>query len=698
MTRLQLKNVPSSPATVEPRPSTATSGPCSAKQDALSDGVMRSHMRGRCAIASLFALAVTPAVGFQPLLQHGSASFGTSISAPRGSFTVSAACSQASGRCTSLQVTRSRLTKISTTLRAAVNVGEQAGLILQSIQAPSCPGDGVALVVLTGVGDLRVHDHGGFAAAASAREVHCVVVLDPSQLARMPDRRIRTLAAAVRDVGHTLQKLGVELQFRVGDARTEMAAAVDKVKATHVYVHSDPESSAMHVRDEVTAGAMERNVEVHTWNSALRSGQPGNVDDFLNYQRWVCTHSTATLNAPLPSHELLSSRDKPSALPAFVAVPTADELIGAANRIRGPAQQEAFASRQQSGGNVGDRDDVSETWAQAMWAKYKSQGARAFAEEEIVPPQDAADSLEKVASRVYGAAGLAHGEPFLRGFSEALALGCISPRVIVNESTAGTLTPVWSQSPVPFVFMREAERSLVMAREAVEAREWHRIQALRDNVLDAAREDAAVFEYKYWRWKGFLVRYAVARRNGSGGRGAAAADGRAVVLVHGFGASADQWHSMMAQLKGHSDVWALDLLGFGHSEKPTLSYTQFLWEDCVRDFVLEVVQRPAVLAGNSIGGYTALCAAVSLGAYCPGLVLCNSAGRMLPKAEWEAEKAALYGGKGLRAVMETQGLPAKEAPPNWALDLFGRAIIAALRPNVAKVCKQVYPNALNPKP
>ena len=112
----------------------------------------------------------------------------------------------------------------------------------------------------------------------------------------------------------------------------------------------------------------------------------------------------------------------------------------------------------------------------------------------------------------------------------------------------------------------------------------------------------------------------------------------------------------------------------------------------MRDFVLEVVQRPAVLAGNSIGGYTALCAAVSLDAMCPALVLCNSAGRMLAKQEWADEKATLYAGKGLRMHMLAQGLGSKEAPPNWALDFFGRALIAALRPNVASVTKKVYPN------
>jgi hypothetical protein len=65
---------------------------------------------------------------------------------------------------------------------------------------------------------------------------------------------------------------------------------------------------------------------------------------------------------------------------------------------------------------------------------------------------------------------------------------------------------------------------------------------------------------------------------------------------------------------------------------------------------------------------------------------------MLPRSEWELEKQELYGGGGLRAHMLQRGLPAKQAPPNWALDLFGRVLIAALRPNVDKACKFVYPN------
>ena len=51
--------------------------------------------------------------------------------------------------------------------------------------------------------------------------------------------------------------------------------------------------------------------------------------------------------------------------------------------------------------------------------------------------------------------------------------------------------------------------------------------------------DIDCMQYRYWRHNGFLVRYAV---------GGLETDGPAVVLVHGFGASADQWHNQFEEL------------------------------------------------------------------------------------------------------------------------------------------------------
>ena len=63
-------------------------------------------------------------------------------------------------------------------------------------------------------------------------------------------------------------------------------------------------------------------------------------------------------------------------------------------------------------------------------------------------------------------------------------------------------------------------------------------------------------------------------------------------------------------------MYAPTIPGFGRSEKPALGYSQTLWSDFLRDFVVELIRRPVVVVGNSIGGY--ICA--SLAATNPALV------------------------------------------------------------------------------
>lgn len=65
-----------------------------------------------------------------------------------------------------------------------------------------------------------------------------------------------------------------------------------------------------------------------------------------------------------------------------------------------------------------------------------------------------------------------------------------------------------------------------------------------------------------------------------------------------------------------AQVYAPTFPGYGRSEKQSLAYSQELWRDFLRDFVLEVVQRPVVVAGNSIGGFIS----ASLAADYPSLV------------------------------------------------------------------------------
>ena len=62
--------------------------------------------------------------------------------------------------------------------------------------------------------------------------------------------------------------------------------------------------------------------------------------------------------------------------------------------------------------------------------------------------------------------------------------------------------------------------------------------------------------------------------------------------MHGFGASADQWRRLERALPasaegGPAKVLAVDILGFGLSAKPGVSYTQHLWEQYIADFCAE---------------------------------------------------------------------------------------------------------------
>lgn len=104
------------------------------------------------------------------------------------------------------------------------------------------------------------------------------------------------------------------------------------------------------------------------------------------------------------------------------------------------------------------------------------------------------------------------------------------------------------------------------------------------------------------------------------------ADRPPLLLVHGFGASTDHWRKNVAGLSQEFEVWAIDLLGFGRSAKPDWQYSGDTWRDQLHDFVTEVIGQPAVLVGNSLGGYAALCVAAQRPQAAAGLVLINSAG------------------------------------------------------------------------
>ncbi|MDX2232615.1 MAG: alpha/beta fold hydrolase [Leptolyngbyaceae cyanobacterium bins.349] len=125
-----------------------------------------------------------------------------------------------------------------------------------------------------------------------------------------------------------------------------------------------------------------------------------------------------------------------------------------------------------------------------------------------------------------------------------------------------------------------------------------------------------------WHWQGFAITY---KHYGD--------HGPAVVLIHGFGASLGHWRKNLPTLAQSCRVYAIDLLGFGASAKPTpsetVTYTFETWGQQIADFCREVVGEPAFLVGNSIGCIAAMQAAVDTPEISRGVALLNCSLRLL---------------------------------------------------------------------
>lgn len=105
-----------------------------------------------------------------------------------------------------------------------------------------------------------------------------------------------------------------------------------------------------------------------------------------------------------------------------------------------------------------------------------------------------------------------------------------------------------------------------------------------------------------WVWRGWKVRYnCVHNPNGK----------VPVLLVHGFGGSIGHWRQNMSELAKHHSVYALDLLGFGASEKPDISYSIQLWVEQIYEFWQTFIKVPVVVVGNSLGSVTSLAVATA---------------------------------------------------------------------------------------
>ncbi|KXZ44026.1 hypothetical protein GPECTOR_75g750 [Gonium pectorale] len=112
----------------------------------------------------------------------------------------------------------------------------------------------------------------------------------------------------------------------------------------------------------------------------------------------------------------------------------------------------------------------------------------------------------------------------------------------------------------------------------------------------------------YWHWRGHRIRY---QRSGD--------EGVPVLLVHGFGGNADHWRKNTPVLGARHRAFAIDLLGYGYSDKPNprtappnTIYSFDNWGQQLCDFIEERIgSDPTFIICNSVGGLAGLQASIT---------------------------------------------------------------------------------------
>lgn len=117
------------------------------------------------------------------------------------------------------------------------------------------------------------------------------------------------------------------------------------------------------------------------------------------------------------------------------------------------------------------------------------------------------------------------------------------------------------------------------------------IKATKQNLLYAEQKD-------YYRWRYGNVFYTV---KGSGSP---------ILLIHGIGIGSSSYNfkEISKELAKKHTVYEIDLLGFGRSDKPKITYTAYLYVQLISDFIKNIIKRPTdVIASSLSGAFVIMC-------------------------------------------------------------------------------------------
>lgn len=104
--------------------------------------------------------------------------------------------------------------------------------------------------------------------------------------------------------------------------------------------------------------------------------------------------------------------------------------------------------------------------------------------------------------------------------------------------------------------------------------------------------------------------------------------GEKIVFLHGGGLDSAMlsWKEVIGQMDGSYDIYAIDLLGYGASDKPDVVYSLQLYTELLHDVLGQLGIMKANFAGLSMGGGTCISFALKYPQAVEKLVLVDSLG------------------------------------------------------------------------
>ncbi|KAG7546233.1 Alpha/Beta hydrolase fold [Arabidopsis suecica] len=520
--------------------------------------------------------------------------------------------------------------------------------------------------------DLRVDDHPGLLDASKHSAVIPLYVLDRRILSRYTTDTLELAILALEELRKTLKKQGSNLMLRYGNAENVIADLVKEVRAHSVFVEEEVEYHLCDVLDGVKkklegfslSGEPPRIV---FWRTPFYESQ--NLTDLP--QSW---EEFKKLNLPISLPVPAARFSSPGSELQWGSVPTLDDLkdylkeslCEKENRWREMAQASAERVLMERLGNL--KESSMEPNVDGSLGKKVDNSAFVTNKRDTVGGGNEAvlnalagylrylegtsrDDWQEVHARLRDAE-IRPGASFFSLFGPVLHLGIVSRRSVhyeaieyEKERNAGFISPFGYSAA-----------TVSAATDAVCSMEWYYLVALNRERIDEKRHAIRI-----WRWKGYLIQYTVVGN-----------EGPAVLLVHGFGAFLEHYRDNVDNIVNSKNrVWTITVLGFGKSEKPNIIYTELLWAELLRDFMIEVVGEPAHCVGNSIGGYFVALMAFLWPALVKSVVLVNSAGNVVP-------------GYSPLPISRERRVP-------FGAQLGARLLLFFLQINVKKFLKDCYP-------